>query len=91
MPDQFLNAPSIRIVLIKVFLQVKDGFAWRTVMEGATCPEELHVEPHDEKIQTFHGRIRGEPLIEHVGKREYLPCLLFSFDLPGLQMNWQTI
>jgi hypothetical protein len=77
MPDQFLNAPSIRIVLIKVFLQVKDGFAWRTVMEGATCPEELHVEPHDEKIQTFRGRIRGEPLIE-MSESENIYCVFFS-------------
>ena len=28
-------------------------------MEGATCPEALHVEPHDEKIQTVRGRIGG--------------------------------
>lgn len=60
-------------------------------MEGAICPEALHVEPHDEKIRTFRGRIGGELLIKPVGKREYLPCLLFSFDLPSLQMNWQTI
>lgn len=60
-------------------------------MEGATCLEELNVEPHDEKIQTFRGRIGGEPLIKHVGKRAYLQCLLFSFDLPGLQMNLQII